>query len=162
MEIRTYPDPVLREKAGQVECVDDDIRWIIDEMAAAMYRDDGVGLAAPQVGISRQIIVVDGGEGFMCLINPEIVESGEETDQMEEGCLSFPGIRVMITRPTSVRVRGMNEKGDSIDLRAEGLPARILQHEIDHLNGILIIDHISSLNRRLLSSKLKKMEKAAG
>ena len=156
MKILTYPDPVLRQKAESVESIDEDVRDIVEAMTEAMYRDDGVGLAAPQVGISKRIIVVDAGEGWMCLINPVIMELGKEEDRIEEGCLSFPGIRVAITRPTNVTVTALSEQGNPIEVKAEGLIARVLQHEIDHLNGVLIIDHASPLNRRLLTSRLKK------
>ena len=91
LEILTYPDSVLRKKADDVETITDDYHQLIEEMAEAMYDDDGVGLAAPQIGVSKQVIVVDGGEGFMALFNPEIIKTGDDTDTVEEGCLSLPG-----------------------------------------------------------------------
>lgn len=124
-----------------------------------MYTEDGVGLAAPQVGVSKQIIVLDDGEGPINLINPEIVVKGSEKEALEEGCLSFPGIRATVSRPTTVKVKGLNEKGESVCYEAEGLLARILQHEIDHLNATLIIDYLSTLQRGLIKSKLKQLQK---
>ena len=161
LEILTYPDSVLRKKADDVETITDDYHQLIEEMAEAMYDDDGVGLAAPQIGVSKQVIVVDGGEGFMALFNPEIIKTGDDTDTVEEGCLSLPGIRVQVERPTQITLRVLNVKGETVQLEIEGLMARIFQHEIDHLNGILIIDRVSSINRSLLKSKLRKLEKEA-
>ena len=161
LEILTYPDSVLRKKADDVETITDDYHQLIEEMAEAMYDDDGVGLAAPQIGVSKQVIVVDGGEGFMALFNPEIIKTGDDTDTVEEGCLSLPGIRVQVERPTQITLRALNVNGETVQLEIEGLMARIFQHEIDHLNGILIIDRVSSINRSLLKSKLRKLEKEA-
>ncbi len=159
LEIVTYPDPVLRQKAETVGNIDDEIRSLMKGMAEVMYQDDGIGLAAPQVGVSQRVIVVDAGEGLVSLSNPEIIYEGEEKEQMEEGCLSLPGIRVDVLRVKKITVRGINENGETVKIDAEGLLARVFQHEIDHLNGILIIDHASPLHRTLLRSKLKKLEK---
>jgi len=161
LEILTYPDPILRKKADDVDTITDDYHQLIEEMAEAMYDDDGVGLAAPQIGVSKQVIVVDGGEGFMAFFNPEIIKTGDDTDTIEEGCLSLPGIRIQVERPTQITLRALNVKGETVQLEIEGLIARIFQHEIDHLNGILIIDRVSSINRSLLKSKLRKLEKEA-
>jgi peptide deformylase len=150
---------VLRKKADRVEKIDSDILRILDEMAQAMYDDDGVGLAAPQIGTSKRIIVADIGEGLVNLINPEIVLQSDEQESVEEGCLSFPGIRVNISRSLKIEFKALNEKWEPIEREVEGLWSRVIQHEIDHLNGILIIDHISPLDRSLLRTKLKKMEK---
>ncbi len=159
MQIVTYPDPVLRETAEPVGQIDQKILDLLDQMQESMYEDEGVGLAAPQVGVSKRIIVVDGGEGLVNLINPEIISSNDETEGVEEGCLSLPGIRVTVSRPTEVTVTGMNEKGEPVRYEASDLMARIFQHEIDHLNGTLIIDHLSTLQRGLLKSKLRQLEK---
>jgi peptide deformylase len=161
LEILIYPDPALREKAEPVEVVDDEVRTLIEEMMDAMYDDDGAGLAATQVGISKRIIVLDAGYGPMSMINPEIVQKGEEMHTMDEGCLSFPGIRIDVSRPTHIVVRGFDDEGRGVEMEAEGLLARVLQHEIDHLDGVLIIDHASTLQRRLLRAKLRKLEKVA-
>lgn len=159
LEIVIYPNPVLRQKAESVETIDDEIRRVIDSMIEAMYKDEGAGLAAPQVGVSKRIIIFDAGEGLISMINPEIIQKGEEKQTVDEGCLSVPGIRLDVTRPTRMVVRGLNDQGEPVEIEAEGLQARILQHEIDHLNGILIIDHASSIQRTLLRSKLRRLEK---
>jgi len=159
LTINTYPDPILLEQAKPVEKIDRKINKLIDEMAATMYANEGVGLAAPQVGISKQIIVLDGGEGLISLINPEIIQKSDSQESLEEGCLSLPDVRIEVTRPTEITVTGINEEGDHVEYHAKGLLARIFQHEIDHLNGKLIIDYTSSLTRSLIRSKLKKMEK---
>jgi len=121
-----------------------------------MYADSGVGLAAPQVGVSKRIIIVDGEEdGLIVLINPIIVKSEGEVVG-EEGCLSIPGIYSQVKRSSKVTVKALNENGDSIEITKEGLTARALQHETDHLNGILFIDRIGRLKRTILLKKLKK------
>jgi peptide deformylase len=160
LEIAIYPNPVLRKKADPVERIDDSIRALLDEMADVMYQKDGVGLAAPQVGISKRIFVADIGDGLINLINPKIGQRNGEEKAVEEGCLSFPGIRVDISRPESIMVSGLNEKGDRVEIKAEGLWARVFQHEIDHLDGVLLIDRIKPFKRVILRSKLKKLEKA--
>lgn len=158
-EIRTYPDPILRRIAEPVENVDDNIRSLIEDMAESMYADDGAGLAAPQVGVSSRVIILDAGYGFRAMINPEIIEMSEEKESMEEGCLSLPGIRLEVQRPVRLVVRGMNEEGEIEEVEADGLLARVFLHEIDHLNGVLLIDHASSIQRTLLRSRLRKLEK---
>ena len=158
LQIVTYPNPVLRRKAETIEEIDDEIRNLIDDMAEAMYQDDGVGLAATQVGISKRLIVIDAGEGFSVLINPELVEKSKEEESMEEGCLSLPEIRLPIKRANRIVVKGLNEKGEPVQYEKEGLMARVYLHEIDHLNGVLIIDHASTVQRQLLRSKLKRLE----
>jgi len=159
LKIVTYPNPVLRQKAEPLEDIDDSIRRLIDGMAEVMYSDDGVGLAAPQVGVSERLIVLDAGEGLMSFVNPEIIQKREDEETVEEGCLSLPGIRLEISRPTRIAVRGLNEKGEPVEMEIEGLLARVFQHEIDHLNGILIIDYASSLQRTLMKSRLKELGK---
>lgn len=159
LKILTYPDPVLRRKSSPIDVVNGEIRRTVDEMLEVMFKDEGVGLAAPQVGISERIIVLDSVEGPMALFNPEIVLRGKEEQTIEEGCLSLPGIRLDVVRPTHIVVRGLNDQGDVTEIEADGLLARVIQHEIDHLDGILIIDRASSLQRTLLRSKLKKLAK---
>ena len=158
-QIVTYPNPVLREKAQPVESIDDDLRALIDDMAEVMYDDDGIGLAANQVGDLRRVIVIDAGEGFAAFINPEIVSRAGEAEGMEEGCLSLPGIRVHVKRPTEVKMKAMNLEGEPVEVEAEGMLARVLQHETDHLNGVMIIDHASPLQRSLFKNKLRRLEK---
>ena len=159
LTIVKYPNPVLRRKANSIHDIDEEIRRLSDDMIETMYTDEGIGLAAPQVGVSKRLIVLDVGQGPMILINPEIVRLEEEQHTVEEGCLSLPGIRIDITRPTQIIVRGIDDQGETREIQAEGLIARVLQHEIDHLNGILIIDHASSIQRSLLKPKLKKLTK---
>jgi len=160
MKIVTYPDPILRQKAEPIKEVNDEVRKLIDDMAEVMYQDDGVGLASPQIGVSKRIIVLDAGEGFSAMINPEIIELSKEEESMEEGCLSLPDIRLQVKRPTKIVIRGLNEKGEPVEFEKDGLMARVYQHETDHLNGILIIDHASTVQRQLLRSKIKNLVKA--
>ncbi len=156
LEIKEYGEPVLREKALPVKEITPEILNFIKDMAETMYTDSGVGLAAPQVGVSKRIIIVDEEEdGLIVLINPVIVKSEGEVVG-EEGCLSIPGIYSQVKRSSKVTVKALNENGDSIEITKEGLTARALQHETDHLNGILFIDRIGRLKRTILLKKLKK------
>lgn len=159
LEIVKYPHPVLREEAEPIDTIDDEVKQLIDDMSDAMYLDEGVGLAANQVGVAKRLLIMDAGDGFKVFINPEIVEKGDEEEAMEEGCLSLPDIRVTISRPKEIVVRAQDETGEVFEARAEGLHARVFQHEIDHLNGVLIIDHASTVQRSLIKSKLRKLEK---
>jgi len=154
-EIRIYPDPILRKKAKPVENIDGRVKEIADRMAEVMYTNKGIGLAAPQIGIPNQIIVVDIGEGRRSFINPEIVE-GDGESIMEEGCLSLPTIDVPVKRMERVLVRAWDLDGKEMTLELSGFPARVYQHEIDHLHGILIIHHISRLKRELLVKRMLK------
>ena len=161
LELRYYGDPVLRKKAAPVEKFDDGLKEFTAQMIEAMRAEDGVGLAAPQVGVSLRLAVIDasGGESApYILINPEIVYSSDEREDYEEGCLSVPGISLKINRPAQVSVKAQNENGEFYTIEnAAGLLSRALQHETDHLNGILFIDHVSPVQRALLKSKLKKI-----
>lgn len=161
LEVRILGDPVLREKAAPVTAISADTRRLIADMFDTMYAEEGVGLAAPQVGVRDRIIVVDPHneetEPF-ALINPEILEASRETDKSEEGCLSIPGLRDIVERSSRVRVRGLTENGEVYEAEAEGLLARIIQHEIDHLDGILFFDRISALKRKLLLAKWQKIK----
>ncbi len=141
-----------------METVDSSVRSLIDRMTDIMYQADGVGLAAPQIGESKRVIVIDVGEGPLGLVNPEILETEEDLRSVEEGCLSLPGIRIDVQRPKAVTVRGVNEKGETVVKTMEGLWARAFQHEIDHLNGVMIIDHASLLQKTLMKSKLKRLQ----
>ena len=156
LEIKEYGEPVLREKALLLKEITPEILNLIKDMAETMYADSGVGLAAPQVGVSKRIILVDGEEdGLIVLINPMIIKSEGEVVE-EEGCSSLPGIYSQVKRSSKVKVKALNENGDTIEITKEGLTARALQHEIDHLNGILFIDKIGRLKRTMLLKKLKK------
>jgi len=150
-----YPDSILRKLAQPIENIDGRVKDIADRMAEIMYANKGIGLAAPQVGISRQIIIVDIGQGLRALINPEIV-GGEGESVMEEGCLSLPTIEVPVKRMEKVFIRGRNLESKEVSLELFGFPGRVYQHEIDHLNGILIIHHISRLKRELLIKRMIK------
>ena len=159
LEIKEYGEPVLREKALPVNEVTPEILNIIKDMTETMYDDSGVGLAAPQVGISKRIILVDGEEdGLIVLINPMIVKSEGEV-VAEEGCLSIPGIYSQVKRASKVTVKALNVNGNPIEITKEALTARALQHEIDHLDGILFVDRIGRMERQMLLDKLKKKKK---
>lgn len=164
--IHIYGDPVLRKTAKPITVFGGELKRFADEMVGTMREKDGVGLAATQVGTSIKLAVIDtsGGEREpYILINPEITFASEEIREEEEGCLSVPTIRLMVQRPAVISVKAESVDGKEYSIeRAEGLLARVLQHEIDHLNGILFIDHVSSLQRKLISGKLKKLAKSGG
>ena len=165
MKIFTYPDSILRVKAEQVKNIDEDLQTLIDCMAETMYLAPGVGLAATQVGESTQVLIYDitpkdEGRNLSVLINPEIVLAEGEIVQ-EEACLSVIDFSAEVARSSKVKVRGVDREGNPVDIEAEDLLARCLQHEIDHLNGNLFIDHISSLKRALYKNKVKKALKKA-
>ena len=163
LDIKTYPESVLGKKCENVRSIDENLQSLIDNMIETMYAAPGVGLAATQVGSSERVIVADPSIGkdpssLIVLINPEIVHSEGEVDD-EEGCLSVPGISTKIRRAERVTVKGLNREGEEVTIEAEGLLARILQHEIDHINGFLIIDRVSRAKKILLRKKLRKMQK---
>jgi len=155
LDIRVLGDPILRQDTKPVAAVTDDVRRLIDDMFETMHAAKGIGLAAPQVGRSERIAVVDveGGKQPIALINPEIVSSSSAKDKSEEGCLSIPDVFGDIERPTSVVVRALDRDGRGIEVDATGLLARCLQHEIDHLHGKLFIDYLSILKRRSAMSQ---------
>jgi len=162
MDIRTYGDPVLRQQAAPVEDIDDDVRALCERMVEAMLRANGVGLAAPQIGVSRRVIVLDVDGAFHVLINPELIETSEETEPVIEGCLSVPGVDAPVERAIHAVIEGTNLEGERIRIEGEGLLARAMQHEIDHLNGMLFVDHLGTARRqRLLKeySRLAREEK---
>ncbi|AYD40013.1 peptide deformylase [Clostridium fermenticellae] len=145
--IRKYGDEILRKKSRKVDKIDDRIITLLDDMQETMYDSDGVGLAAPQVGILKRMIVIDVGDGIIRLINPSIMSyDGNQVD--EEGCLSIPGESKEVNRPYKVKVKALNEDGEDIIIEAEGLLARALCHEIDHLDGILFIDKAVDKNEK--------------
>lgn len=157
-EVVTFPDPVLRKTSEEVEKVSEDIRSLIDDMTETMYAYRGIGLAAIQIGVPKRVIVVDVGEGLVALVNPTICKEEGEV-QMEEGCLCLPGVMVDVKRSERVTVKGLDEKGEEVIIEAEGLFARALQHELEHLDGILIVDKVSRIKRELLTSALRKLAK---
>jgi peptide deformylase len=165
LEILKYPHPVLKKKCKCVEQVDEEVKRLIHDMKETMYHANGVGLAACQVGIPQQVIVmdvspIDPDQGFFALVNPEIICEEGEVDY-EEGCLSVPECTEKIKRKEKVRVKGISPEGEEMEIAGEGILSIALQHEIDHLNGVLILDRISRLKREIYRKKLKK-EKQRG
>lgn len=163
MRVRIYGNPVLRKKSEKVTEFDDDLQAFLEDMAETMILEDGVGLAAPQVGVSKQIAVINREPGNVAtlikVINPEITLFGDETDSMDEGCLSVPGIRGKVVRPVALEMTYQNEKGEQQELYAEGLEARIIQHELDHLDGVLFVDRLSLAKKVLIKGKLRELSK---
>jgi peptide deformylase len=156
LEILTYPNPLIRKKSAVVENITEETVKTCAAMAEAMYRSKGVGLAAPQVGILKKIIAVDIGDGLIKLINPRITMS-EGLIKSEEGCLCLPKLTVDIKRHAKVQVKGYDVNGKELTFDAEDLLARAFQHEIDHLDGLLIIDRLSRLKRDLAIRKYRKL-----
>jgi peptide deformylase len=164
MKIELLGSEALRRRAEEIGAVDDELRRVVRDMFDTMYDAEGVGLAGPQVGLSRRVIVVDvreEGTHPFALVNPRILESSRDTDKAEEGCLSIPGVSSVVERPARVIVEGLDENGAPVRMEAEGLLARCLQHEIDHLDGILFIDRISPLKRTMLLKKYRSQQDEA-
>jgi len=153
LKIRKFPDPGLRARAAKVDKIGGPERAMFSEMAKAMYLSQGVGLAATQVGIDRQLAVIDVGDGLLKMANPVIVKK-EGLEAMEEGCLSCPGMIVKIKRAKKVVVSFLNEEGKVVRLKAQGLLARAIQHESDHLSGKLIVDYLNPVKKMLLKKKI--------
>ena len=164
LEILTYPDPRLKQVSNPVEKVDREIEKLVADMLETMYAAPGIGLAAPQVGIHKRVIVLDVGrlteEGRqpLALVNPEIVSSEGET-VFDEGCLSVPEFTAEVTRAEKIVVSGLNERGEAVELDADGLLAIALQHEVDHLEGILFFDRLGKVRRDIFKRKYAKMLK---
>jgi peptide deformylase len=164
-EIRKYPDPVLRKKAAPVKIIDGDLRKLVDDMVDTMYAEPGVGLAAPQIGVSLRLLVTDITVGekpdsLIVLVNPKIVSaSGRVID--EEGCLSIPDIRAEIPRAESVEIRGWDLNQQEVSVKGRGYLARAFQHEMDHLDGILIWDRMSKIQREVLKNEWKRYQRDA-
>lgn len=164
LPIITAPDPRLKRRAKPVEKVDARIRRLMDDMLETMYAAPGIGLAAPQVGVLERVIVVDvAGPDEppqpLCLANPEVLWSSEEEAVYDEGCLSLPEQFAEVARPSRVRLRYLDREGEIRELEAEGLLATCIQHEIDHLEGTLFVDHLSTLKRNMILRKLVKARK---
>ncbi|TAJ81633.1 peptide deformylase [Reyranella sp.] len=164
LPILTAPDPRLKKKSLPVEAVDDGVRQLMDDMLETMYDAPGIGLAAPQIGVLKRVIVLDieredTKTGPLFMANPEIIDASDEDVSYEEGCLSVPEHYSDVVRPAKVTVRYLDREGKVQELAAEGLLATCLQHEIDHLDGILFIDHISALKRNMILRKLLKARK---
>ena len=158
-----YPDPVLAKQGAAVTVFDDALRRLVEEMFESMYAAQGIGLAAPQIGLSQQLTVIDVSfkkdpKEKLVLINPKVIAT-EGKQFEEEGCLSLPEIREKVHRAARVKVRAQDEHGEWFEVEGEELLARALQHEIDHLNGVLFIDRISRLKRELILRRIRKMQK---
>ncbi len=163
-KILTEPDPFLRQKSKIVEQVDDEVRNLMDDMLETMYAAPGIGLAAIQIGVPKRVIVIDLSKEKekkdpMYFINPEIVTKSEKDASYEEGCLSVPNQFAEINRPNTCKVKYLDYKGDEKILDAKGLLATCIQHEIDHLEGILFIDYLSKLKKNMIIKKLSKQKK---
>ena len=162
--IVTEPDPILRKKSEMIEKVDDQMRKLMDDMLETMYAAPGIGLAAVQIGVLKRIIVIDlskDGEKRepLFIINPEIISKSSKLITYEEGCLSIPNQFAEIERPHSCKIKFLDYMGENRNIDAQGLLATCIQHEIDHLNGILFIDHLSKLKKDLIIKKAKKQKK---
>jgi len=160
LEIKKYPEKILREKADPVREFDSELQKLIDDMIETMYAAPGVGLAANQVGVLKQVLVVDvsskeEGAPLIVLVNPEIISAEGETE-MEEGCLSLPGYLTPLKRAEKVKVRGYDRNNKPVEIEGAGLLSRALQHEIDHLNGILIIDRIGRIKKEFFKKRYMK------
>jgi peptide deformylase len=165
-EIVLMGDPVLRTPGQNVEVFDKDLRDLVRDMYQTMYHAEGIGLAAPQVGVSKRVLVVDlrneeEPDARVALINPKVVWESDDWAKESEGCLSIPGLEDLVERPWAVRIEGRDPQGEEVTVEADDLYARALQHEIDHLNGVLFLDHVSALKRRILLKKWKKLQAEA-
>ena len=167
LDVLPYPNPFLRHRALEVETFDDDLKVIINDMIETMAEQDGIGLAATQVGIDKRVLILspyafegEAGQGKpdLVVINPEIVWESDEREVGDEGCLSFPGVYIQVSRPLKVRIRALDGSGEAFELEGEGLGARAILHEIDHLNGVVMVDHVSFLQRKRALKKHKKRQ----
>ena len=154
LSILTYPNSVLRSRCAPVENLDSRVHELVQDMSRLMVSAQGIGLAAPQVGVPRRVITVNIGQGLIALVNPAILDS-QGRASTEEGCLSCPGISVDVVRSERVQVKGLDLQGKEVTIEAEGLLARVLQHEIDHLNGILILDKLPWLEKMMAKRRLR-------
>jgi peptide deformylase len=160
LEILKYPHPILKKRSQAVSQIDNDVKKLIQDMRETMYGAGGIGLAACQVGVPRRVVVLDVSpmdpqHSFLALINPEIISEEGEIDH-EEGCLSVPDCLEKVKRREKVCVKGLSPQGMEIEIKGDGILAIALQHEIDHINGILILDRVSRLKREIYRNKLKK------
>jgi len=163
-KILTEPDPILRKKCEPLEKVDTDTKKLMDDMLETMYAAPGIGLAAVQVGILKRLVVIDISKSEeekkpIFLINPQIIHQSKKTSVYEEGCLSLPGQFAEIERPAECTIKYIDYNGKEKDLKADGLLATCIQHEVDHLNGILFIDYLSKLKKDMIIKKLFKQKK---
>tara|TARA_B110000902_G_scaffold54556_1_gene63430 strand:- start:15888 stop:16394 length:507 start_codon:yes stop_codon:yes gene_type:complete len=162
LQILEFPDPRLRTIAKTVDTVDESIRTLLDDMLVTMYDASGIGLAATQINIHQRIVVIDvseTGNQPQVFINPEIIILDGPDHEYEEGCLSVPGFHEIVSRPEKIIVKALDRDGNPFELKPEGLLAVCIQHEVDHLNGKLFVDHISQLKRKRIRAKLEKQHK---
>jgi peptide deformylase len=160
LKIEMLGAEVLRRRAEEITEVDDDLRKLIRDMFETMYDAEGIGLAGPQVGVDRRVVVVDvreEGTTPLALVNPRIVEFAPDTDKAEEGCLSIPGVSGVVERATHIVLEAQSETGEPIRIEAEGLLGRCLQHELDHLDGVLFVDRLSPLKRNMVLKRYRSL-----
>lgn len=158
LEIRKFKDPVLRKRCEDVKEITSEIEKLVFDMVETMKKSKGMGLAAPQVGVSKRVVVIQPNfrkQEFLALINPKVIKKNKEKDILEEGCLSFPGIFLEISRPKKIKVEALNAKGEKIEFEAEGVLSHVFQHEIDHLDGILFFDRLGLIEK--IKFKLKRI-----
>lgn len=176
LDIYTYPDPVLKKKADPVEVVDDQIQQLIRDMADTLYSVHGIGLAAPQVGVSKRLLLYDierkdlddglsdeerlNNRNYKVIINPEVLSADGEVLSENEGCLSVPDFRIDVNRFKKVHIKAMDENEKTIDIETEEYLGVVLQHEMDHLDGVLLVDYVSSLKREMYKRRIKKKRKS--
>lgn len=164
LPIELLGSPALRQEAQDVTVFDDGLRTLVRDMFATMYHAEGVGLAGPQVGLGKRVLVVDARDedepeaGRLALVNPRIVEASKATERGTEGCLSIPGVDDLVERSVEVVVEAVDPEGNPLRIEAQGFMARVLQHEIDHLDGILFIDRLSPLKRQLLLKRYRRLQ----
>jgi len=166
-DIIILPNKILKRRSEPITVFDDDIRKLADDMFDTMYHAPGIGLAAVQVGVLKRMIVIDvsredDSKNPICLINPEIMWSSQDIAEYEEGCLSIPDTYDLVTRPTGIKVRYLDRNGAECELEAQGLLSTCIQHEIDHLDGVVFIDHVSRLKRDRIIKKFAKAAKQQG
>jgi peptide deformylase len=157
MRIYTYGEKILTDTATQVKFITPELCSLLNEMVLFMRKKQGVGLAAPQIGVSQRFFVMDAGDKVRKVINPEILSPGNSTMEIEEGCLSVPGIHKKVRRSKRISVRYQSETGEIVDEYLKNYPARVFQHEFDHLNGVLFVDRIEPIARRLVSHDLERL-----
>lgn len=162
LDLHLLGSPVLRERAEEITVVDDALRAFIDDMYETMQIASGIGLAANQVGVAKRVAIIDAEQQTFTMINPRIVESSATKEAAEEGCLSIPDMFAEVTRPTSIVLEALNEQGEPYRLEASGLVARAIQHEVDHLDGVLFIDYLGAMKRTLLVKRWKKENQGEG
>jgi peptide deformylase len=157
MRVYTYGEKILTDVAASVESLTPELCSLLDEMVSFMRENHGVGLAAPQIGMSRRFFVMDAGDKVRRVVNPEILYFGRSIAEMEEGCISVPGIHKRIRRPKRIVVKYQNETGEIIEEELKNYPARVFQHEFDHLDGMLFVDRITPIARKLVSRDLERL-----